>query len=303
MKPACADLRRARPLLGTFVEIAVACADSAAGEAAIAAAFAAVEQVHRLMSFHARDSDVARLNRTAAARPVTVHPWTLRVLGTALELHRRSGGLFDIATAPTLQDLGLLPRDRAARALAPRPSRSEPVTLLPGGQVRFRDPGVAIDLGGIAKGFAVDRAIARLRDHGMTQGLVNAGGDLAAFGPQAMSVALRDPRDPRYRLGHIALANGALASSGAEIDLAEASVPRPPRIIDPRVQAPVSAMLGATVGAPSCMIADALTKLVMIAGEGAAPLLRQYRARALFLSAEGALAMTRGWADDVQLAA
>src|SRR5215471_15809864 len=108
MQAAPDDLRRARPLLGTFVEIAASGAASADMEDAIEAAFGAVARVHRLMSFHDRGSDVSRLNREAKAGAVAVDPWTFEVLVTAQDLHRRSWGAFDIAVAPVLQYLGLL---------------------------------------------------------------------------------------------------------------------------------------------------------------------------------------------------
>src|SRR6266849_3482332 len=94
------SLRRAQPLLGTLVEIAAAGGAPADREAAVAAAFAAIARVHRLMSFHAADSDVGRLNREAAMRPIGVHAWPYLVLETAAELPRRSQGAFDIAVAP-----------------------------------------------------------------------------------------------------------------------------------------------------------------------------------------------------------
>src|SRR5690349_7463025 len=102
-------MRRARPLLGTFVEIRSSGATRAGTERAIDAAFATIESEHRLMSFHDAGSDVWRLNRDAHDRAVAVDPWTYRVLETALDLHRRSGGVFDIAVASMLQRLGLLP--------------------------------------------------------------------------------------------------------------------------------------------------------------------------------------------------
>ena len=116
METASASIRRARPLLGTFVEIAVAGTTIPAMEAAVEAAFAAVAMVHGLMSFHEPDSDVSRLNRGAASGAVRVHDWTYQVLDTACELHRRSAGMFDVAVAPALQKLGMLPR-----AISPPP--------------------------------------------------------------------------------------------------------------------------------------------------------------------------------------
>src|SRR5215471_11476988 len=100
MEAARASICRARPLLGTFVEIAIAGAANSATEAAVEAAFAAVATVHRLMSFHETASDVSRLNRDAWRKAVEIHDWTYQVLEIAHDVHRRSAGAFDIAVAP-----------------------------------------------------------------------------------------------------------------------------------------------------------------------------------------------------------
>ena len=206
---------RAQPLLGTFVEIRSAGAKGYAVERAIDTAFAAVATIHRLMSFHDGDSDVSRLNREACKRPVLVDPWTYQVLEAALILHRQSEGAFDVAVAPVLQQFGLLPRHETGAGSSPAAgATSEAIELLSGYRVRFHHPGVRIDLGGIAKGFAVDRAIYILRQHGQSRGLVNAGGDLAAFGIAPEIVHVRHPRFPDRILCQVALADAALASSG-----------------------------------------------------------------------------------------
>lgn len=302
--PASASVRRARPLLGTFVEItASGGAHPAALEAAVEQAFEAVSTVHRLMSFHRPGSDLDRLNREAGQRAVPVHPWTWQVLEAALDLHRRSAGVFDIAVAPVLEELGLLPRSLAcAEDAQPALSRTGAVELGAGHRVRFLQPGTRIDLGGIAKGFAVDRAMKVLRRGGVTRGLVNAGGDLASFGQHPFSVHVRDPRDASRWMCRVALQEGALASSGCSGPFGNADV-APSAVIDPGTGRPVHAVHGATVRAPTCMVADALTKVVMIAGEAAFPVLAHYGADAMFLPAAGDLCLTRGWRDTVRLAA
>ena len=145
------------------------------------------------------------------------------------------------------------------------------IALLCDGSVRFRDRGVRIDLGGIAKGYAVDRAVEVLRRCGIGEGVVNAGGDLAVFGEETIPIAVRDPCDPSRLAAVVLLRDQALASSG--------------RTIDPRTRRPVEAIAGASVQAPSCMMADALTKVVGVAGEAALPVLRHYGASATLFRA------------------
>jgi thiamine biosynthesis lipoprotein len=161
---------------------------------------------------------------------------------------------------------------------------------------------VKIDLGGIAKGFAVDRAVAALRAHGVAEGLVNAGGDVAAFGARAQAIDIRDPGRPDRTMCRIGLRNAALASSAGRYDPAHAAAPSSTAVIDPATGMPAVDVVGATVCAPSCIIADALTKVVMNAGEAAAPVLERYGASALFVSAQG-VHVTADWKNEVRFAA
>jgi FAD:protein FMN transferase len=304
MTSASNSLRRARPLLGTFVEIAVAGAAPAAMNAATDDAFAAIAEVHRLMSFHEPASDVSRLNRHASPDAVAVHPWTYQVLDLAFELHRSSAGTFDVTVAPALQALGLLPRVVGGAALPPATAGSVALELCPDCRVRIVQPGVTLDLGGIAKGFAVDRAVDALRRHDMPRALVNAGGDMAAFGhDQPVPVHIRDPRNPLAVLYRSAIQNEAMATSGGRIDPVRAAASAGSAIVEPRSRQPVRAIAGATVRAATCVVADALTKVVMIMGEGSAALLAQYHASAMFVAADGTVHATVDWADGVHLAA
>jgi len=304
MKSSSDSIRRARPLLCTFVDIAAADAPRSDLDIAVGAAFRTVSEVHRLMSFHEPDSDVSRLNRQAATHAVSVHPWTYEVLEMALELHRASAGVFDVAIAPMMQELGLLPRGMKDFPNVPAPiAGSFTIELLPESRVRFYDPSVRIDLGGIAKGFAVDRAIDILQDLGIPRGLVNAGGDLAAFGTSTHRVHIRDPRDPRAAIGWVEIGNEALASSGGCFDPFHMSRLEGSAIVDPRVRAPTEAISGATVRAPSCVVADALTKVVMIAGEAAVTLLERHGASAIFVTASGGFHVTGDWQKAVHLGA
>ena len=295
------SVRRARPLLGTFVEIEAAGPAEAEVINAIDAAFEAVAAVHRLMSFHDGDSDVSRLNREAFDRPVRVHQWTFDVLKTSMELHHRSDGLFNVAVAPILQGMGLLPRNDGDEAEA---IARDAIELLEGRMIRFRHRGTKIDLGGIAKGFAVDRALDALRQsHAVACGLVSAGGDLAAFGAEARSAHVRHPRDPGRVVCRIEFAGEALASSARRFDPFQSAETAASAIVDPRDQVLTNAIDGVTVRAPSCMIADALTKIVMISGTAAAGLLELYQASALMVTSDGEIQISPDLQSVVHLAA
>lgn len=266
MKSRLSEVRRARPLLGTFVEIALDGMSGPASHRAIDSAFRVIEEVQARMNFHDPGSTLSFLNRNAGHRAVPVDEWTFEVLECAAELHAVSGGIFDVTIAPQLQALELLP-DR---------------------HVRFRQPNVKIDLGGIAKGFAVDQAIAALKSRGASRGLVNAGGDLRAFGEPGFPVHVRHPRAPGAALLSFCLTNAAVATSAHYF--ADRIV-----IMDGRDKNRASKIISATVRAGRAMVADALTKVVMISGEEAQPVLKYFQADAIFVAQSGEALCSPDW--------
>ena len=301
MRRVSSNVRRAQPLLGTFVEIAASGAPPDDLHAAIGQAFETMAVVHRLMSFHEPESDVSRLNREAATRPVRVHAWTHEVLRLSSELYATSDGLFDISVADELQRFGLLPciDDSAPPPIDGAGIRNEPVELLPQHRVRFTRPDVRIDLGGIAKGFAADRAVATLRACGVPRGLVNAGGDVAVFGPEAVTVHVRDPRHFGRTLLHVEIRDEAIASSSNAGDQSSETSGMA-AIVDPGTRRPATAIHSVTVRAPLCVLADALTKLVILAGQSAETLLAKYSASALLVPRTGDLLVTHSWAEEMR---
>ena len=286
------EVRRCRPLLGTFVEIGADGGAARAG-AAIAAAFAAVERVQRLMSFHDDASDVARLNREAVQHAVEVAPWTCDVLRAAQRLHRATGGAFDVTVAPRLQRWGFLPKADAARAAEQPATDQSAIQLLPGNRVQFRRP-VRIDLGGIAKGFAVDRAIDALRAAGASSGLVNAGGDLRVFGPAPSTIHVRDPREPGRAMPLVEIENAALATSADYFARRKWRGRWVSPLIDPQRGRSCARALSISVRAATCIAADALTKVVAVMGRRSAQILRDHAATAFVLTPGGELLSTEG---------
>lgn len=197
---------RGKPMLGTFVEIGVRDAASTTAMAATDAAFSAIQCVQSLLSFHDPTSDLTRLN-TAGGGSVELHPLSVRVIRLAKILTRLSDHTFNCTVGGTLIRRGLLPAHVSADTC---PSGHESDIEISGRHVRLRN-GVAITLDGIAKGFAVDLAVAALKRHGITSGWVNAGGDMRVMGRHAAPVHLRGVDGKTVPLGH--LANAAIASS------------------------------------------------------------------------------------------
>src|SRR4051812_39095252 len=226
------------------------------------------------MSAHEPDSDVSRINRFGHLEPVAVDEWTARVLERALFWSRESAGAFDIVRAGFAAIAsGYLP----GHAGQPEPVAAHWSWLeLQGRSVQLVKPG-CVDLGGIAKGFAVDRAIEALRAAGATSGIVNAGGDLACFGSDAWPVGIADPRT-RRPVAEVRLSNEALATSAARPDHASPHLPGR----DPRY-------LSATVRARRAVDADALTKVLLSASPLAPRCLDLAGADGLLLTPAGAI--------------
>jgi thiamine biosynthesis lipoprotein len=277
-------MRRARPLLGTLVEIAADGTAEAALEQAIDAAFAAVALVHRLMSFHEPDSDLSRLNRGAASGPVAVHPWTASVLRRARAIFQATDGLFDCAVGHDLARLGLLPAHDWGAAEA---GDFTAVRFLSDSRFAFTRR-IALDLGGIAKGFAVDRAIAALRAHGVREALVNAGGDVRVMGRTAQPIYIRHPTEPAQLSLAGTLQNGAIATSSPAGTIKVVEGRAVSALIAAPTRAPLFDCCSYSVVAPTCVVADALTKVLAQVGRTDAPYFSRFGASAIIIPAAAA---------------
>jgi len=276
-----------RMLLGTYVEIAAWEAERSSLQRAIGAAFAAIERVHGLMSVHAADSDVSRINRTARRQPIDVDPWTAQVLRWALHIYRATDGLFDCALGRELGQWGVL--DGCGFAEAESGSLAD--VELSGANTVRRARCVGLDLGGIAKGYAVDRAIAILRREGIRSAVINAGGDLRVMGGKEQPIYIRDPGaagPPRFAG---LLRNGAIATSCAAASAGTWCGRRVSGLVRTNDRTPIVDPNAYSVIAPRCMLADALTKVVAQTGVVAAkPYLDRFGATALATFPRGAAA-------------
>jgi len=255
-------IERARPLLGTLVRIGVAGLDTPAAHAAIDRGFRAIERVHALMSFHEPGSDVSRLNREAASRLVPVDSQTADVLQLSLDVAAASNGIFDVTVAPLLVDGQWLPTPDAAPHPDPRADWRD-IEIDTAG-VRFRRP-LWVDLGGIAKGYAVDVALDAMNLPRDALACVDAGGDLRVSGPVPRRVILDAPDQHRDALPTLELTDGAVASSSGFVSRQLRHGHWRGAHIHGRDRAAAPPERFASVVAPHCAVADALTKVALFA--------------------------------------
>jgi len=237
------SLRRARPLLGTLVEIGAR--GVRASQASIDTAFAAIGEVQSQLSRFDPRSDIGRFNASPRGTRIKVGVHAATVLSAARELHDASSGLFDVSLGS-----------------GPCAWQLDATTL-----IKCHD-GVRLDLGGIAKGHAVDLAIEVLRSNGCEAGWVNAGGDLRVFGDAPMPLDLRDEINGGVRRFGV-LRDGAFATS----HFGEGARSR-------AVDSPWPVHGHVSVVAPRCLWADALTKVVAISGNARHSLLLRWEASA-----------------------
>lgn len=268
-------------MLGTTVSIRVAGECEASAHAAITEAFAAVERVHALMSFHDAASDLSRLHAAATGTRVQVDPQTAEVLTEARQLSLLSNGVFDVTIGAPLVARGLLPMPGGAAT--PHPDASwEDIAIDEDNGITLRRA-LWIDLGGIAKGYAVDCAIGVLREQGIAHGCVNAGGDLRTLGdgPHRISIATEESNATHVPM--LDIGEAAVATSSSRSFSAPGSGPH----IDGARHQDIGFGNVATVVANRCMHADALTKVVLALGGQSTEILRRFEAVAYLQNAAG----------------
>jgi thiamine biosynthesis lipoprotein len=236
-----------------------------------------IDALEEQLSVFREESDVSRLNRTAAAGPVEVEAGLFQLLELSLRLHRDTQGAFDITAGPLSKVWGFYRRagqiphpDDLARALAT--VGSQRIQLDPDRRtVAFDGPGMEVNLGAIGKGYALDRAAERLVATGVGEFLFHGGrssmlarGWLAEGEP--WTVGIGDPLRPGKRLCEVVLQDRGLSTSGSGTQFFRHAGERYGHILDPRTGQPAAGMLSVTVTAPTAAEADALSTAFYVLG-------------------------------------
>jgi FAD:protein FMN transferase len=260
--------------MGTTVEITLVGSHEEEVRKAAMQAFQEIKRIEQLMSPRIASGDVFRINQSAGIGWVQVSPETMEVIQKAKEIFVLSEGAFDITVSPLTQIW------RAAREKKVPPAAEEvkqllelvnfvEILIVPEGKIFLKKKGMAIDLGGIAKGFAVDKASEILQSLGHKNFIVNAGGDLRVGGMrlnQPWTIGIQHPRDPQKIMAKVSLSNSALTTSGDYEKFFIHQGKRYSHIFNPKDGFPSEDCQSVSVLHKDSMTADALATAVFVLG-------------------------------------
>jgi thiamine biosynthesis lipoprotein len=266
--------RAARILMGTYVEITLTGDEDTARKTAHRV-FQELKRVERVTSFHER-SDLTQLNRKADNGAVPVSEELFDLIKEAVRYAKQTDGAFD----PTVGALSSLWRFSAGEPVLPTAQQVKKALETVGWRslelneeshkVKIEKQGMTVDLGAIAKGYALDRAGEIVRGSGAPGGLVNAGGDVLVVGGKApgipWKIGVQDPRDPQGLIAVAELTDCAVVTSGDYERFFERDGTRYHHILDPRTGYPARGVRSVTIVSPSATEADALATAVFVMG-------------------------------------
>ena len=298
--------------MGSRFELTAVHQREAVAREAIEAAWAEIDRLEAMISSWRDDSETSAVNRNAGVRPVRVSPELFRLIRRSLKVSELTAGAFDI----TFAGVGELWDFRSAEPEVPDEERIAAALRHVGhgkivldeerGTVYLDDPGARIGFGAIGKGYAANRAVFAMKDHGVRGGLVSAGGDLVAFGRredgESWNIAIAHPRDRDRVLARIPLTEQAVVTSGDYEQYFIRGGRRYSHILDPRSGWPASGLQAVTVVCPDAELADALATAAFVLGpeEGLGLIGRMEGVEAIFVTDEGEVLSTPGVAPHVE---
>ncbi|MCI0499567.1 MAG: FAD:protein FMN transferase [Planctomycetales bacterium] len=267
-----------RITMGTFARIVVVAADPQQARDAMEAALEKIYDIERRMSDYDPNSLLSQVNRRAFEAPVAVDEELFEVLAASVEYSRLSGGAFDVTIGPVVQ----LWRKAKITGIAPTPEQLQRAKESVGYQnlildtenhtVKFSKEGMFVDLGGIAKGYAVDKGIEILQKAGVKGGMVDIGGNLRCFGTPANNIphwfiGLQDPASEENILAKLKLDDRAVATSGDYRRFVVIAGQKHSHIINPATAESAQTLSSVTIIAPTAIATDALSTAVTVMGD------------------------------------
>lgn len=260
--------------MGTVVEIILIGDDYYKAEQAASEAFTEIRRIEKLMSPWIEDGDVFKLNLYAGKKWLKVSSDTLYVIKKSVEISEHTNGAFDITLGPLIRlwqkarEKGFPPSVDEIRSFLNLVNFKD-ILISKDGKILLKREGMSIDLGGIAKGYAVDKAFELLKMLGYKNLIVNAGGDLRVGGlkfGKPWTIGIRDPRNSEKLIAKISLSDSALATSGDYEKFFIYQSKRYHHIINPKDGLPAGGCRSVSIIAREGILADAMATAVFVLG-------------------------------------
>ena len=270
--PAAAEwYHHERELMGTRISVDFGVTDEALAADCSERVFAEMRRIDALMSTYRDDSEITRVNSDAARETIEISTELARLIESSIGFSRLSGGIFDITYASVGYAYDYRNRlEPSAETLAAKlPAIDYRHIELAGNRIHFTRPGVRIDLGGIAKGYAVDRAVEIVSDCGISRAMISAGGDSRIVGDRdgrPWLIGIRHPREAGEIALRLPLSDSAISTSGDYERYFIVDGKRVHHILDPATGRPSEGSWSATVIGPDAMTTDALSTTIFILG-------------------------------------
>jgi thiamine biosynthesis lipoprotein len=272
-----------RVVMGTFARVVAVAANSNEARNCIQAAFAEIENVDKLMSDYKSDSEISKVNRDGFKRAVEISEPTYEVLQQSIEFSKLTGGAFDITVGPLVDLL----RSAEKKAVAPSKDEITQAKMKVGFEkltldaqnrtAKFAVDGMRLDLGGIAKGYAIDKAVEAMQKRGAVGGMVDIGGDIRCFGapPRGKNhwlIGVQDPNVTNDDIGTgepllvLKLTDAAIATSGGYRRFVLIDGKKYSHIINPEAGTSSDQLASVTIISKDAITADALATAVSVMG-------------------------------------
>jgi len=296
-------IKQEEVIMGTAISVELWSEDLSAGEAAAAAVLEEMHRIDRAMSPHKPDSELSRINREAATAPVAISAEMVRLLKRAAYFSKLSNGAFDITYAAVgrLFDYRQRIRPTEAELDQARAAVGYKNVILDeeAGTVRFAHPGVCIDLGGFAKGHAIDNATTILKERGIAHANISAGGDSRVIGDRCgrpWMIGIRDPRQSGKVIAVLPLEDTSISTSGDYERFFMENGVRFHHLIDPATGQSPKSVQSATILAEDGLTTEAMSKSVFVLGveKGLQLIESQSGIDAVVVDATGALHYSSG---------
>jgi thiamine biosynthesis lipoprotein len=301
--------RKSTVIMDTVVTITVVADSSERAESAIDAAFDEIHRLEVLLSFWTDDSEIAAIYHSAGKRPVKVSPETLDIIAKSIYISEKTGGAFDPTVGPLMRLWDFkekkMPTDEEIEEKVGLVDYRQMETDRENSTAFLKVKGMSFDTGGIAKGYAVDKAVEALRKEGIESGLVAIAGDIRGFGPRTWNIGIRDPRANGEKDGVMAtikLKDKAISTSGDYERFFIKDGVRYHHLLNPNTGLPARGTWSASVIANEAVLTDGLATGVFVMGpEKGLKLLNELGIDGIIVANGGEILTTKGLEGKIEL--